>query len=92
MLHDGGTLNDHVKYQVLAAQFILPEWAGNQILCLGISPLGSSTAAAVGDHFERLFFERTGFTIAEVINSIISDRAALSVSEEFDLGTRVLTF
>ncbi len=84
--HDGGTLNDRVKYQVLAVQLVLPEWANNLVLCLGLQPLSSGTAEKVGALFNRLFYERTGFRMADVSSYVISDAAALSVAEEIDLG------
>jgi hypothetical protein len=77
---------------VLAVQLVLPEWASNQVLCLGLQPLASGTAENVGALFERLFYERTGFHVTDVSSYVMSDAAALSVAEEIDLSACCLVF
>ena len=36
MLHDGGTLTSHQKYQAIGMQFVGADWAQNFTICFGL--------------------------------------------------------
>ena len=72
-MHDGGTMDNHQKYQALGMQFIPKDWQRNLVICLALSPCESSTDFSTADLFSKLIFKRFGFDINKVMAALISD-------------------
>ena len=89
ILHDGGTLDNHKKYQALGLQFIDPLWRENFVVCFGLTQLSSSTTDDVASTIKSVLLARSGFQCDDLVGAGISDRAARSVQRILDLEEEV---
>ena len=85
-LHDGGTLESHVKFQAMAMQFIGADWASNFVLCFGLVAFPDGRDFAVAEKSKTTFESRfPGLKFNGIFGSVISDRAAKGVGDHLDL-------
>ena len=89
LLHDGGTLKNHKKYQAFGMQLIDPSWKANLVICFGFPHTTSSKDKDVSALIDKTFKSRTGYSADVVFGSAISDRAAKGVSGDLDLEEEV---
>ena len=85
LIHDGGTLANRKKYQVLALQFIKPAWNGNCIVALALAPSADNTAFALGALVQELIQERTGYALSLLTERAVSDCAALYLADYLEI-------
>lgn len=85
LLHDGGTLKNHKKYQAFAMQLIAPQWLANLVICFGFPHSASGKDKDVATLIETMCKERTGYDVDGIFGSGISDRAAKGVTDELDI-------
>ena len=87
VIHDGGTLGNHDKYLGLAAQVVMPDGGPNMILTLALYPSADNTGEVLAALINRLFLERTGYTVQSIANRVVSDGAATHVATHLGLRT-----
>ena len=99
LLHDGGTLDNHQKYQAFGMQMIDPEWRQNHVICVGFPQLSSGKDKDVAEtlqiSFDKIFGcssaspEMKALTPSDIFGSAISDRAAKGVSTQLGLEEEI---
>ena len=61
LIHDGGTAENHKKYQAIAMQMVDPRWLCNLVICIGWVLCPSGVASDVASKIDETFHERTGY-------------------------------
>ncbi|KAI9330864.1 hypothetical protein BDR26DRAFT_922375 [Obelidium mucronatum] len=84
-IHDGGTLDNKMKFQAMAVQFVDPNFACNHVVSIAFSASLSNTNDAVATKVKALFKQRTGLDFEGAVSSMIQDRAALGVADLLDI-------
>ena len=82
--HDGGSRHS-VKYQVLAMQGVPPGLDKNLVLCIGLDVLLDSKGDTVALGLDDASFNVLGLRCSQIVNAVVSDRAALSVGRNRDV-------
>jgi hypothetical protein len=80
LIHDGATLKNGKKYQALSMQMIDHQFQGNFLLCLGFIQSDKNTNVVVAELFGRVFRQRTGFELADIMCTGVNDAAAKGVN------------
>ena len=89
ILHDGGTLDNHIKHQAFGLQFVDPRWNQNFVICLGLTPLKDGTAPAVADLLRRELKDTYKYDPAKIIAASMQDGAAVAVAKELGVETEI---
>lgn len=84
-LHDGGTLDSKQKYQAFAFQAVDMLWTKNMVVCFGFTHFPEGQHDKIAKRLEEVFLDRCGYGVDEVVGSIMSDVAAASVADRFDV-------
>ena len=86
-IHDGVTMANHEKYQALGIQFIvaLNGVLLQMVLCIGFIRSKANKDSDLCASFGSIFLERTHYTIAQIVNKVTSDAAAVGLAKYFNL-------
>ena len=79
-ISDGGTLENHHRYEALGLQFVDPLWRRNHVVCLGFPPLSDGTDLAAAKTMDSIIKERTGKSTGAIMKSNIADVAGAGVA------------
>ena len=82
--HDGGSRHG-IKYQVLGMQGVPPGLDKNLVLCIGCDVLLDSKGDTVALGLDDASFNVLGLKCSQLVNAVVSDRAALSVGKNRDV-------
>ena len=84
-VHDAGTLANKHKYQITALQWVDHEWGHNVVVGVGMQHIANGFDTTLRDTNDQSILNMSGHTRAEVVGSMRSDRAALSVARLCEL-------
>ena len=79
-LHDGGTLVSKRKYQVLALQFIAPEFKKNLLVTIGLLRSKHNKDKDVATLWKDTTLTRTGHEFSAIVGRMRADKAAKGVA------------
>mmetsp|Transcript_37826 Transcript_37826/g.106865 ORF Transcript_37826/g.106865 Transcript_37826/m.106865 type:complete len:156 (+) Transcript_37826:152-619(+) len=88
-VHDAGTLKNKQKFLAYGLQFVDPALRQNFVVCVALKPCFDGTDRGVAEELEMITAARCGLPLDNIVGSVISDRAAKGVSEEFGLEEEV---
>eukprot|EP00966_Prymnesium_polylepis_P329799 7385481-Prymnesium_polylepis.2 len=89
LIHDGGTLKNHRKYQALSMQLISPDWDTNWVICFGFPRSKDNRDLHVAELAKAEFKKITDLEFDSIFSSTRADRAAKGVSGFLELDEEV---
>jgi len=75
-------LENKIKFEAAGVQFMAPLWDANLVICLGFEPLPDGTDKTTALALQAVHEKVTGFKVSDIVNTVVSDRAAKGVSNQ----------
>lgn len=86
LLHDAGTLVNHIKYEAAGMQLVAPKFDINIVVAFAFEKhIWSNTDVSVADTLQSRVERIAGIPLMKLIAACMSDRAALGVGNELEV-------
>ncbi|KAJ1447402.1 hypothetical protein M885DRAFT_576017, partial [Pelagophyceae sp. CCMP2097] len=80
LLHDAGTLKDHLKREAISVSGVRPGWGCIETIAVGFLPIADGYDATAAQRLCDVSQDHLGFRLHNICASMMADRAAMHVA------------